>query len=234
MKIKCVLFSIEDVLYDSTFHMSTARLNAVRAMIEDGLPTDVETTYRVLEEIVNEYGSDYTKHFDELLTRLGLKWNPRVIASGVIAYRETSAAYLKPYPDTVPILLSLRDKGYRIAVVSAGRAVKQWQKLVQLGLEHIFHFVVISEELSMDQIEPRIFKETLNRLGIKSQETIFIGNRFEPDIAGANKAGVTSVLIRKSKIPAENPKTVDAKPKFEIGNLSEIFEVINKIEAMRK
>jgi len=83
---------------------------------------------RTLEEIVNEYGSDYTKHFDELLTRLGLKRNPRVIASGVIAYRETSNAYLKPYPDTIPILLSLRDRAYKIAVVSAGRAVKQWQK----------------------------------------------------------------------------------------------------------
>ena len=131
MKIKCIVFGIENVLYDSTFHMSTARLNAVRAMIEDGLPTDIETTYRTLEEIVNECGPDYTRHFDDLLNRLGLKWNPRVIASGVIAYRETSTAYLKPYPDTVPTLLNLRDKGCKVAVASAGRAVKQWQKLVQ-------------------------------------------------------------------------------------------------------
>jgi len=147
MKVKCVLFNINDTLYNSHLQMSTARMNAIRAMIETGLPTDIEMTYRVLQDIVKEYGPDYSKHFDDLLKRLGLRWDPSVIASGVIAYRETSAAYLKPYPDTVPTLIKLRDLGYKLGVVSEGRAVKQWQKLVQLGVQHIFHFVVVSEEL---------------------------------------------------------------------------------------
>ena len=103
-----------------------------------------------------------------------------------------------------------------------------------VGLEHIFHLVVISEEFGMDNLEKRIFEETLSRLGIKPQETIFVGNRFEPDIANANKVGLKSILIKTSKIPVENPKTVDAKPKYEIGSLSQIFEIIDEIEAVRK
>jgi putative hydrolase of the HAD superfamily len=73
-----------------------------------------------------------------LLERLGLKWNPRVIAAGAVACRVTRPIYLAPYPDTVPMLLKLRDAGYKLGVASKGRAVKQWQKLIQLGLEHIF------------------------------------------------------------------------------------------------
>ncbi|MFQ6095233.1 MAG: HAD family hydrolase [Candidatus Bathyarchaeia archaeon] len=233
MKIKCILFNIEDVLYNSTLQMSTARMNAIRAMIETGLPTDIETTYRVLEEIVKEYGPDYSKHFDELLKRLGLRWDPRVIASGVIAYRETSAAYLKPYPDTVPTLLKLRDLGYKLGVVSEGRAVKQWQKLVQLGVQHIFHLVIVSEELGLKTLDSSLFKAALEKLNGQPEETIFIGSQLEPDIACANEVGIISVRIRRGEHRIETPETAEATPKYEIDKLSEIFSVIKEIETVR-
>jgi len=231
MKVRYILFDIDDTLYDSTLQMSTARMNAIRAMTETGLPTEVETTYKVLEKIVEKYGPHYSRHFDELLERLGLKWDPRVIASGVIAYRETSAAYLKPYPDTVPTLLKLRDKGYRLGVVSEGRAVKQWQKLVQLGAQHIPHLVIISEELGLEALDSSLFKAVLERIDAQPRETIFVGSKLEPDIASANGLGVITVRIRKGKNRIETPERDEATPKYEIDRLSEIFNVIKKIEA---
>jgi len=230
MKVRCILFDIDDTLYDSTLQMSTARMNAIRAMTQTGLPTEVETTYKVLEKIVEKYGPHYSRHFDELLERLGLKWDPRVIASGVIAYRETSAAYLKPYPDTVPTLLKLRDKGYRLGVVSEGRAVKQWQKLVQLGAQHIPHLVIISEELGLEALDSSLFKAVLERIDAQPRETIFVGSKLEPDIASANGLGVITVRIRKGKNRIETPERDEATPKYEIDRLSEIFDVIKKIE----
>ena len=89
-----MIFDIEDTLYDSSLQMRMTRLNAVRAMIEAGLPIDLEIGYKTLEDIANQYGPHYTRHFDKLLECLGLKWNPRVIAAGVVAYRETSDVYL--------------------------------------------------------------------------------------------------------------------------------------------
>jgi len=97
-------------------------MSVVKAMKAAGLPIDVETAYRRLEEIVNERGPDDTRHFDTLLERLGLKWNPEVIAAGVVAYRATSPIYLTPFPDTVPTLLKLRDAGYKLGIASKGRA----------------------------------------------------------------------------------------------------------------
>ena len=231
MRVRYILFDIDDTLYDSTLQMSTARMNAIRAMTQTGLPTEVETTYKVLEKIVEKYGPHYSRHFDELLERLGLKWDPRVIASGVIAYRETSAAYLKPYPDTVPTLLKLRDQGYRLGVVSEGRAVKQWQKLVQLGVQHIPHLVIISEELGLEALDSSLFKAVLERIDAQPRETIFVGSKLEPDIASANGLGVITVRIRKGKNRIETPERDEATPKYEIDRLSEIFDVIKKIEA---
>jgi len=230
MKIKCVIFGIDDVLYDASFQMSTARLNAIKAMIEAGLPTDIETAYRVLQSVVKECGSDNNKHFDRLLERLGLKWNPRVIAAGVAAYRETSPAYLKLYPDTFPTLLKLREAGYKIGIVSEGRAVKQWQKLIQLGIQHLFDYVVTSEETGSQVLKPETIGSVLKTLKVHPDQAIFVGNNLETDIRCANKAKVISVRIRKGENRTKEPESAETKPKYEISKISEIFKVIEKAE----
>jgi len=226
MKIKCVLFDIDDTLYDTSLQMSMARLNAVKAMIEAGLPANIEIAYRVLEEIVKEFGPHYNLHFDRLLERLGLKWNPRVIAAGVTAYRETSSAYLKTYSDTVPSLLKLRESGYQLGIVSEGRAVKQWQKLIQLGIQHLFHRVLISEEIEEDTVTPEMFELVLKELGASPEEAVFVGNRLDTDILCANKAGIISVRMRKGEHRVEEPKSPEMTPKYEISKISEIFNVL--------
>ena len=230
-KIRCILFDIDDTLYDASLQMSTARLNAIRAMIEAGLPTDIETAYRTLQDIVKEYGPDYNKHFDKLLERLGLKWNPRVIAAGVAAYRETSSAYVKPYSDTVPTLLKLRDMEYQLGIVSEGRAVKQWQKLIQLGIQHLVHFVIISEEIGIETMHPELFKLILKELKAQPNEAIFVGNQLDPDILCANKANVISVRIRKGESRTEEPKSTEMIPKYEINKLWEILKILEEFEA---
>jgi len=230
MKIKCVLFDIDDTLYDTSLQMSMARLNAVKAMIEAGLPANIEIAYRVLEEIVKEFGPHYNQHFDKLLERLGLKWNPRVIAAGVTAYRETSSAYLKTYSDIVPTLLKLRESGYLLGIVSEGRAVKQWQKLIQLGIQHLFHRVLISEEIKEETVTPKMFELVLKELGAFPRETVFVGNRLDTDILCANKAGIISVRMRKGEHRVEEPKSPEMAPKYEISKISEIFDVLKKLE----
>lgn len=230
MKIKCVLFDIDDTLYDTSLQMSMARLNAVRAMIEAGLPANIEIAYRVLEEIVKEFGPHYNQHFDKLLERLGLKWDPRVIAAGVTAYRETSSAYLKTYSDIVPTLLKLRESGYQLGIVSEGRAVKQWQKLIQLGIQHLFHRVLISEEIKQDTVTPEMFALVLKELGAFPEEIVFVGNRLDTDILCANKAGIISVRMRKGEHRVEEPRSPEMAPKFEISKISEVFDVLKKLE----
>ena len=202
-------------------------MSAVRAMREAGLPADVETAYRKLEEIANERGPDDTRHFDTLLERLGLKWNPEVIAAGVVAYRATSPIYLTPFPDTVPTLLKLRDAGYKLGVASKGRAAKQWQKLIQLGLTHIFHAVTISEETGSEALATETLLKTLEKLGsVKPEKAIFVACDLANEIAIANKANIVMIRMRTGTNRASTPKKRDDKPFFEIDKLSDLFDAL--------
>jgi putative hydrolase of the HAD superfamily len=223
-KVKAVVFGIDDVLYDASYQTSNARLSAVRAMIEAGLPVDVETGYRTLEEIVKELGPDNTKHFDKLLERLGLKWNPIVVAAGVVAYRETYPVYLKPYPDTMPTILRLRESGFKVGCASGGKSVKQWQKLVSLGLQHCFHSVVISEDLGLPAFTKEVIDQVVRNLGVGSSETIYVGTNPKTEIPIANEAHVIAVRLRRGDSRSE--KTVEPKPAHEIEKLADIFKLV--------
>ena len=222
--MKAVLFGIDDVLYDASYQTSNARLSAVRAMIQAGLPVDVETGYRKLEEIVKELGPDNTKHFDKLLERLGLKWNPAVIAAGVVAYRETYPVYLKLYPDTMPTIMRLRESGVKVGCVSGGKSVKQWQKLVSLGLQHCFHGVVISEDLGLQVFSKEVIAHALKMLGVTSSEATYVGANLKWEIPVAIEAKVGAVRLRKGDSRSE--KLVGVEPVREIEKLSQILQLI--------
>ncbi len=226
-RVKAVLFGIDDVLYDATFQTTNARLSAVRAMIQAGLPVDLETGYRTLEEIVKELGSDNTKHFDRLMEKLGLKWNPSVVAAGVVAYRETNPIYLKPYPDTMPTILRLRDLGVKVGCASGGKSVKQWQKLVSLGLQYCFHAVVISEDLGLNTFNKEVIEKTVNLLGVPGPETFYVGTNPKTELAVADDAHLIPVRLRKGDSRSE--KTIESKARHEVDKLSEILELTESL-----
>jgi putative hydrolase of the HAD superfamily len=179
-----------------------------------------------LEDIVRQTGPDDTRHFDKLLERLGLRWNPEVIAAGVVAYRATYPVYLRPFADAVPTLLRLRDMGLKLGVASKGRAVKQWQKLTQLGLEHMFHAVTVSEQTGSELLNSDTLSKTLERLGVKPENSFFVGNDLSREIAIANDTRMITIRMRTGANRSAAPKNANETPAYEIDRLSGIPEIL--------
>jgi len=225
-KIKAVFFDIDDTLYDSTLHAEMVRRNAIKAMIEAGLVISEEEGLEAVKEIVAEKGSNYEKHFDDLLQRFGYQSNPRIIAAGIVAYHTTKAAYLVPYPDTVPTLLELRDRGYKLGIITEGRSVKQWEKLIRLGLQHFFHAVVISEDIGQGKIGPEIFRLAAERIDIKPNQAAMVGDRLDKDIVGAKAAGMKTIQLKKGRYKEHKPRNPQEEPDYVIGNLKDLLRIL--------
>jgi len=150
--VKWLLLDVDDVLYDSSYLKSVARELAVRAMRDVGLPIDEEVALETLGEVVKEKGDDYPYHFNEMMRRLGLKEDFRVIAAGVVAYHDVKRALLKPMPGVVDLILQARDMGVKVGVISKGPPVKEWEKVIRLGLFHLVDRAWIGEDISVDSV----------------------------------------------------------------------------------
>ncbi|MEM3656115.1 MAG: HAD family hydrolase [Thermoprotei archaeon] len=200
------IFGLNDTLYNATEQKSRARFAAVEAMIENGLPVDIETAYTTLEEVVREAGEDAPNHFNILLKRLGVRDDPRIIAAGVVAYRDVSRAALRPFPSVPSTLITLRERGRRLVALSCGDAVKEWQKLIQLGLQHYFHTVWVCEG---GPLTAEAIKSALTNLAAPPTTTLFVsGVPSEVDAAG--RVGLKAALFQpRTVIPPKD--TLGAK-----------------------
>jgi putative hydrolase of the HAD superfamily len=221
--IKAVYFDIDDTLYDTSGFAELARKAALNVMIDAGLPLTSQEAYILLREIIKEEGSNYDKHFNVLTKRVFGKEKPLLIALGMITYHNVKFALLRLFPDTIPLLIYLKNKGYRLGVISNGLTIKQWEKLIRLGLYHFFDEVVTSEEAKVEKPNQEIFNLALNRMDCEPHMSVMVGNKFREDIMGAINVGMTAILVNSRLTEAE--KELIKKEGLYVEVVSDIGEI---------
>jgi len=225
--IKAVLFDVDNVLYSSSHQVEMARRAAVEAMVKEGLEMPVEEAFKRLEELVAKYGSNFNKHFDLLVG--SQKRGNRIIAAGIVAYHNTKRTYLKPYNDTLPTITKLKNLGYKIGVITDGLAIKQWEKLIRLGLQDLFDTVVISEEAGAEKPDQKLFQKACSDIGVEPKDCMYIGDRLDTDIIGANRANMVSVRLLRGKYKDQKPSGLQDRPNYEIKRLGEVLEILKEL-----
>lgn len=98
------------------------------------------------------------------------------------------------FPDAASVCQQLRSMGLKLAVVSNGPNTTS-DLLAQSGLLPYFDLVVASQDLGIQKPDPRIFLFALDKLGVSSQEALFVGDLFDVDVLGAKAAGINAVMI---------------------------------------
>ncbi|ASJ13926.1 TIGR02253 family HAD-type hydrolase [Thermococcus radiotolerans] len=223
--IKVVFFDLDDTLVDTSRLAEMARKNAIENMIRHGLPVDFDTAYHELLELINEYGSNFGRHFDYLLRRLDLPSNPKWIAAGVIAYHNTKFAYLKSVRGARRLLLELKKSGYKLGIITDGDPIKQWEKIIRLELDDYFDGVFISDYLGVKKPHPKIFEKALRKMGVEPGEALMVGDRLYSDIYGAKQVGMKTAWFKYGKYANRELEYLEYAD-FTVGSLEEILDIV--------
>lgn len=97
-------------------------------------------------------------------------------------------------PGTREVLEELRDRGYRLAVISNADGRVE-DLLERTDLRPYFEFVVDSHVVEVEKPDPRIFRHALDRMGVEAGESLYIGDLYPVDVLGARAAGLHAVLL---------------------------------------
>lgn len=100
-----------------------------------------------------------------------------------------------PFPDASTCLSELREKGYTLALVSNSLAENTDTDLKRTGLADSFDLVLVSSEVRRRKPHPLVFQTALERLGISSEEAVFVGDDLWEDIYGAKRIGLRTILV---------------------------------------
>ncbi|MFC1990779.1 HAD family hydrolase [Chloroflexota bacterium] len=135
-------------------------------------------------------------------------------------YTSKKELAIAPIPGAIETLLSFKDIGVRLALITNGSADIQRGKICKFGLDSIFDFILIEGEFGIGKPHASVFTTAIGNLSVVASETWMVGDDLERDIAGAQRIGIYSIWVdwRGSGIPL----TSSVYPDRIIGDLRQL------------
>ena len=103
-------------------------------------------------------------------------------------YYEHISEFAELFPGTRELLMQLRERGMKIGVltnITSARLYSQKMKIDALGLEALADDIIYSGEVGIHKPDRRLFDLAAERLGVKNEECVFVGDDPESDVRGA-------------------------------------------------
>ncbi len=96
-------------------------------------------------------------------------------------------------PEARPAVKALKAKGIRVGIVSNsdGRCSTL---LEACGLDDLFEMIIDSHIVQIEKPDPRIFLLACERMGIRPENTAYVGDIPCVDVTGSRSAGLTPIL----------------------------------------
>jgi putative hydrolase of the HAD superfamily len=110
------------------------------------------------------------------------------------------ALEFRAYPDVLPALEELRDRGIsRVIASNWDCSLPDW--LGPTGILELVDGVVTSAEVGAAKPDPRVFERALAVAGVDAAQALHAGDKVDYDLEGAAAAGVRGVLVQREGIP---------------------------------
>lgn len=143
-------------------------------------------------------------------------------------HREKFVDMIELFPGIEALLAGLKDKGYKTGLATSRLKVTTYQGLEKYDLFRYLDTVITVEDVTKAKPDPEILLTTLGKLGSKPENSVMVGDT-RLDIACANHAGATSVLVGWSQALAGKTKkdfTGSEVPDHIIKTPEELFAII--------
>lgn len=121
-------------------------------------------------------------------------------------FRIASMEYIRLYPGVLDALAALRQKGYRLWLLSNAQRVFTAYELRHLGLGEQLDGIYISSDYGCRKPDKRFFRALLDEQNLDASKCLMIGNDRDTDIAGAKAIGLDTLYMHTGLTPAEQAK----------------------------
>jgi putative hydrolase of the HAD superfamily len=133
--------------------------------------------------------------------------DPRALDHAAVRAAMLEALAFKTFPDVLPALRELRDRGLRLVVVSNWDcSLPEW--LDRAGIGEFVDGAVSSAVVGEAKPAPAVFEAGLRLAGCDAAEALFVGDSVENDVLGARAAGLRGVLVQRVGDPPVGVDTV--------------------------
>jgi putative hydrolase of the HAD superfamily len=138
----------------------------------------------------------YARHQGVLLEAAGIAANEKLVMK-LLARMQQAKMELVLFDEVAPTLTELKRRGLTLGLISNVEQ-NMADTLAKLGLTSWLEIIVTSLETGSGKPNAEIFLEALRRAGIPPEEALYIGDQYQVDVIGANRAGMKGILLDRT------------------------------------
>tara|TARA_B100001057_G_C22577200_1_gene843521 strand:- start:197 stop:856 length:660 start_codon:yes stop_codon:yes gene_type:complete len=129
---------------------------------------------------------------------------------------------LSPYPEVKEVLKQLKNKKFKLAILSNGTP-ELLNNLVQSNnLENLFDDLFSIEKVKIYKPSSKVYDLPVKKYKVKPNEITFLSANTW-DVSGGGNYGYNSIWVNRNQSHFDN---LDYQPKNEVGNLSQLLEIV--------
>lgn len=180
------------------------------AIVQDFLSYDCNGTitydFRV-KPFIHKYKQYLPDNFEEIYTEY---------------FKGNMYRYAVLKDNTIDVLKRLKEN-YKLGILTNGDSFSQHNKIIQTNLEPYFDEIIVSGDIGINKPNKKIFDLMADKLNVKNDECMMIGDTYSTDILGAIRANMIPVwILINPEIPNKYYKG------YRINNLEQIFDILKE------
>lgn len=222
--IKAVVFDLDDTLISEKEYVLSG-FKVVSKEIAKQYKLDNKEVLKKMNELFNESSKNV---FNRVLDFYNIQYSNNEILYLINIYRNHEPD-INFFDDVIPTIKELKKNGIKIGMITDGYKETQLRKIEALKCRELFDEIIITDELGREFWKPneKSYLIMAERLGIKLNEMVYVGDNEEKDFIGANKLGIyTSCIKRKNGIYNKSMLEKEYIAKNNINVLNKIKEYI--------
>ena len=142
--------------------------------------------------------------------------------------RKMAADMVKLFPGVVEMLQTVKDRGYKIGIVTSRTKESTMNYLEMFNIGGFFDGLVSCDDTSIHKPNPEPLLMGLEKLGASAEESIMVGDSIF-DIKCANNAGVKSVLV-DWRVASDNENLSQCQIDYKITAPLELIKVLEEVK----
>ena len=125
---------------------------------------------------------------------------------------------LSPYPEVKETLEKLKEKRFKLAILSNGTPTLLNELVKSNGLQNLFDDIFSIEEVKIYKPSSKVYDMPVKKYNIKNEEVAFLSANTW-DVSGGGNYGYNSIWVNRNKNIFDN---LDYSPVEEIKNLNDL------------
>ena len=236
VKKRAVLFDLDNTLYDydkphekalvASYQTLKKKIRISKKKFDHLFKVSKEEIHRELSGTASAHNR--ILYFQRLIEKTHNTVDPTLILDLYYAYWNTFLKNMVEEKESTKLLKELKKRGYSIAIVSDMTTNIQLKKMKKLKLTPYIDYLITSEETGSEKPHSIMFLLALNKLDVKPEEAIMVGDNSINDVEGANSVGMDTVLVRRGKL-ARKAKDDYKRPNHTIRNIKEVLNIIDAL-----